>query len=539
MKTTAIGLLGPTLDTGKRESRWARWRPTVALCQQKNLTIHRFDLLYQTRFKSLMKRVAEDIRMVSPQTEVVPHAVAFRDPWDFEEVFGVLHDYAKGYAFDPESEEYLVHITTGSHVAQICLFLLTEARYFPARLVQTGPGRKVKGDDTAGTHTIIDLDLSRYDQLAGRFQKELDDDLSFLKSGIETRNRAFNQLIEKLERVAIKSVEPVLLTGPTGAGKSRLAQRIFELKKARHQLAGEFVQVNCATLRGDAAMSTLFGHKKGAFTGALQDRPGLLRAADGGMLFMDEIGELGLDEQSMLLRAIEEKTFLPMGSDRETHSDFQLICGTNHDLGRDVSRGKFREDLLARINLWTFRIPGLRERVEDIEPNLDYELEQFARKTGRRVTFNREARHMFLAFAASTAAAWQANFRDLNGAVTRMATLAPGGRITASEVRDETARLATGWRNFEHSLDRRRPLLAKVLSDEQRAGIDPFDQAQLEEVLQICSRSRNLSEAGRRLFVVSRRAKKTSNDADRLRKYLGRFGLTWGDIIAVSSRPAT
>lgn len=532
MKTTAIGLLGPTLDTGKRESRWKRWRPTVALCQQKNLTIHRFDLLYQTRFKSLMNRVAEDIRTVSPQTEVVPHAIHFRNPWDFEEVFGVLHDFAKGYAFDLDSEKYLVHITTGSHVAQICLFLLTEARYFPARLVQTGPGKKVRGEDTSGTHSIIDLDLSRYDQLAGRFLKELDDDLSFLKSGIETRNRAFNQLIEKIERVAMQSVEPILLTGPTGAGKSRLARRVFELKKARHQLAGDFVEVNCATLRGDAAMSALFGHKKGAFTGALQDRPGLLRAADGGMLFLDEIGELGLDEQSMLLRAIEERTFLPLGADKETHSDFQLICGTNHDLDRDVSQGKFREDLMARINLWTFRMPGLRERPEDIEPNLDYELDLFARKTGRRVTFNKEARNMFLSFAASIAAAWQANFRDLNGAVTRMATLAPGGRITTAEVREETARLTAAWRISGHPQDRRRPLLAKIVCEERYAAIDPFDRVQLEEVLRVCANSKNLSEAGRRLFAVSRRAKKKPNDADRLRKYLSKFGLNWGNIAA-------
>ncbi len=530
MNTTAIGLLGPTLDTGKRDSRWQRWRPTVALCQQKELAIHRFDLLYQPRFKGLMQRVAEDIRMVSPQTDVVPHPVNFRDPWDFQEVFGVLHDFASAYAFDPEHEDYLVHITTGSHVAQICLFLLTEARYFPARLVQTGPGKRIKGQDTAGTHTIIDLDLSRYDQLARRFQKELDDDLSFLKSGIATRNPGFNRLIEKIERVAMHSVDPILLTGPTGAGKSRLARRVFDLKKARHQLEGEFVEVNCATLRGDAAMSTLFGHRKGAFTGALQDRPGLLRAADGGMLFLDEIGELGMDEQSMLLRAIEEKTFLPMGSDRETRSDFQLICGTNHDLGRDMREGRFREDLLARINLWTFQMPGLRDRTEDIEPNLDYELEQFACKTGRRVTFNKEARRSFLTFAVTPEAVWQANFRDLNGAVTRMATLAPGGRITPAEVKEEADRLRAGWSAATPPPERRHPHAESILSSEQRTAIDPFDRVQLEEVLRICRLSHNLSEAGRRLFAVSRLAKKTPNDADRLRKYLARFGLKWEDI---------
>jgi len=478
-----------------------------------------------------MKRVEDDIRLVSPRTEVVPHAISFRDPWDFEEVFGVLHDFAKGYAFDPENEAYLVHITTGSHVAQICLFLLTEARYFPARLVQTGPGERVKGQDAAGTHSIIDLDLSRYDQLAGRFQKELDDDLSFLKSGIETRNPAFNHLIERIEAVAMQSVAPILLTGPTGAGKSHLARRVFELKKARHQLAGEFVEVNCATLRGDAAMSTLFGHRKGAFTGALQDRPGLLRAAHGGMLFLDEIGELGLDEQSMLLRAIEEKTFLPMGADRETHSDFQLICGTNHDLCRDVGQGKFREDLLARINLWTFRMPGLRERPEDIDPNLDYELDQFARKTGRRVTFNTEAHSRFRTFATSAAALWRANFRDMNAAVTRMATLAPGGRITTAEVKEEIGRLTAAWGSLDPSRESPPALLTRILSEEQVAGIDRFDQIQLEAVLQVCGSSKNLSEAGRRLFDVSRKAKKMPNDADRLRKYLGKFGLTWHDVL--------
>src|SRR5215213_7674940 len=111
-------------------------------------------------------------------------------------------------------------------------------------------------------------------------------------------------------------------------------------------------------------MSALFGHVKGSFTGAVRDRSGLLRTAHGGLLFLDEIGELGLDEQAMLLRALEEKVFLPLGSDREVRSDFQLIAGTNRDLGARVREGRFRDDLLARINLWTFSLPGLAERRE-------------------------------------------------------------------------------------------------------------------------------------------------------------------------------
>jgi hypothetical protein len=134
---------------------------------------------------------------------------------------------------------------------------------------------------------------------------------------------------------------------------------------------------------------------------------------------LDEIGELGLDEQAVILRAIEEKRFLPLGSDKETMSDFQLIAGTNRDLPVDVAKGKFREDLLARLDLWTFELPALKDRRDDIEPNLDFELVRFAEREGVRATFNREARERYLAFARSDRAIWRANFRDLGASVIR------------------------------------------------------------------------------------------------------------------------
>ncbi len=336
-------------------------------------------------------QVEKDIAQVSPETKVRRHQIEFKDPWDFEEVYGGLHDFARGYPFDPDAEDYLVHITTGTHVGQICWFLLTEARVIPGRLLQLTPPRRWK-DGAPGGWGVIDLDLSRYDQIATRFRTEHKEAASFLKSGIETRNAAFNRMIDRIEQVAMRAKAPMLLTGPTGAGKSQLARRIYDLKHARHQIGGAFVEVNCATLRGDAAMSALFGHVKGAFTGATGDRAGLLRAANGGMLFLDEIGELGLDEQAMILRAIEEKRFLPVGADKEAQSDFQLIAGTNRDLEASVREGRFREDLLARLNLWTFRLPGLAERREDIAPNLDFELARHARATGDTVSFNKEAR---------------------------------------------------------------------------------------------------------------------------------------------------
>src|SRR5579883_1403772 len=353
-----LGLLGSTLDAGVGANRWNRWRPTISLCQHDSLLVGRLELLHEPRFAELAQSIAKDIRSVSPDTEVRLRPFAVKDPWDFEEVYGALYEFARTYPFDPEAEDYLVHITTGTHVAQICLFLLTESRHFPARLIQTSPQKASPRDET-GTYAVIDLDLSKYDRLAARFRVEQREDLAFLKGGIDTRNASFNRLIERIEHVALASRDPILLTGPTGAGKSLLAKRVYELKKAKRQLAGEFVEVNSAILRGDGAMSTLVGHVKGAFTGAVAVRPGLLCKADGGLLFLDEIGELGLDEQAMLLRALEEKRFLPVGSDQEVRSDFQLIVGTNRDLPSRVHAGEFRDDLLSRINLWTFQLPPL------------------------------------------------------------------------------------------------------------------------------------------------------------------------------------
>ncbi|MBC3949550.1 MULTISPECIES: RNA repair transcriptional activator RtcR [Pseudomonas] len=530
-RTVAIGFIGSKLDrVGKGANRWNHWRPSVGLCQQEDVQIHRLELIHgeTARDVSLAQRVAEDIRQISPQTEVRLHPMALRNAWDFEEVYGALHDFTTAYDFDTDNEQYLVHITTGTHVAQICWFLLTEARYLPARLIQTSPSRRDNDEARAtGTHSLIDLDLSRYDRIASRFTHKRLEGLAFLKSGIATRNAAFNRSIEQIEQVAVRSKAPMLLIGPTGAGKSFLARRIYELKRSRHQIEGRFVEVNCATLRGDGAMSTLFGHIKGAFTGALAAREGLLRAAEGGMLFLDEIGELGADEQAMLLKAIEEKRFLPMGSDKEVASDFMIIAGTHRDLRDRVAQGLFREDLYARINLWTFNLPGLAKRREDIEPNIDFELERHAREHGRLIRFNREARQRYMAFANHDDSIWSGNFRELSASITRMATLADSGRIDETQVEEELQRLRYAWALNDDQNDGQDELLP-VLGDGNE--LDLFDRLQLEAVLKVCRNARSLSDAGRKLFDVSRLNKANPNDADRLRKYLARFGIEWKQI---------
>jgi transcriptional regulatory protein RtcR len=554
-RRVVIGLLGTTLDAGKGADRWSRWRPTVGLCMQPDWLVDRLDLIHQSKVVDMTRQVEADIASVSPETRVVRHAMDVANPWDFESVYAALHDFAAAYPFDTEHEDYFVHITTGTHVAQICLFLLAESRRFPARLVQTSPTRGQR--NPAGTTSVIDLDLSRYDVIASRFAREARGNVLGLKGGIETRNARFNRLIEQLEHVAIHASDPILLMGATGAGKSRLARRIYDLRHARHQAPGPFVEVNCATLRGDGAMSTLFGHTRGAFTGAAADRPGLLRTADGGVLFLDEIGELKADEQAMLLRALEEKRFLPLGSDKEVSSSFQLIAGTNRDLAAEVRAGRFREDLLARINLWTFRLPSLRERPEDIEPNIEHELEARAARTNRLVRFSAEARAHYLRFATSPEASWPGNFRDLSASISRMTTLAPGGRISEELALEEIERLRQAWSAgngastgteatnqsapvtsaaaAREPSSRDADLLTRFISPAQIQSLDRFDRVQLIDVLSVCTRAASLSEAGRILFAASRAAKQSHNDADRLRKYLARFGVSWKMVRAAAT----
>ncbi|WP_256078866.1 RNA repair transcriptional activator RtcR [Massilia sp. YIM B04103] len=525
-----IGFVGSQLDSGKGAGRWEKWRPTVGLTQHEDMVIDRIELLFNGQHGDLTELVKRDIASVSPQTEVNPRRLMINDPWDFEQVYAALFDFAREYPFDPDNEEYWVHITTGTHVVQICLFLMTEARYFPGRLLQTAPPRR-QGSGNPGSYALIDLDLSKYDQIAQRFTREQEEGVAFLKSGIATRNARFNAMIDEIERVALKSKAPMLLMGPTGAGKSFLARRVYELRRARHQLDGKFVEINCATLHGDGAGSTLFGHIKGAFTGAASDRPGLLRTAHKGLLFLDEIGELGLDEQAMLLKAVEEKRFLPVGSDNEVQSDFQMIAGTNRDLSKEVLAGRFREDLFARINLWTYELPGLTGRPEDIEPNIDYLLAEFGAENGQMVRFNKEARSRYMEFAMSGEARWAGNFRDLSASVQRMATLAEAGRITDAVVQEELRRLRRLWQHHtivgdagddEIDLD--------VILGEQAAQLDLFDAVQLKTVLAVCRQSNSLSDAGRKLFAVSRSAKEKPNDADRLKKYLAKFGLEWQQL---------
>lgn len=533
-KNVVFGFLGTTLDARGGAKRWEAWRPSISLCAHDHLHVDRLELfLTLEKHEGLFRQVKEDIEKISPGTVVVSRKLELDDPWNFQLTYATLHDFAADYPF-VDSENYFVHLTTGTHTAQLCLFMLSEARHFPGKLVDTHVDKTVE-EQWRGRLEVIDLNLAVYDQLASRFAKKTVASESLLKSGIATKNPAFNRLISDVEKVCVRSSAPILLTGETGVGKSQLAKRIYDLRLRQHKVEGAFVEVNCATLRGDNAMSTLFGHRKGAFTGAIADRPGLLLAAHKGILFLDEIGTLGLAEQAMLLRALEKKSFFPLGPDKEVTSDFQLLSGTNLDLTLEVQEGRFRADLYERVKLWAFKLPSLKDRSEDIAPNIEHELEAISAELKCRVSFNTKAYDNYLAFAEK--APWPGNFRDLSASIMRMATLADGGRIREDEVESEIGRLEATWPSSAAggTAAFNCGMVSRLLPD---ARMDAYDEARAEAVLRAVKDTSSMAEAGRALFAVSREERKSVNDSHRVRVLLASWGLDYKQVKAMLAQCA-
>lgn len=191
-----------------------------------------------------------------------------------------------------------------------------------------------------------------------------------VRLGVVGRSRAMRGVFQWVLRIAPLSDLPASLLGETGAGKEVLARAIHRLDPKRCR--GPFVPVNCAALTRSLAESELFGHRRGAFTGADRDRPGLVRAASGGVLFLDEVGELELDLQGKLLRVLQEGRVLGVGHDQEVPVDVRVVVATHRDLAELVRAGRFREDLFHRLSVLPIRIPPLRERPEDVAPLVEH-----------------------------------------------------------------------------------------------------------------------------------------------------------------------
>ncbi len=199
--------------------------------------------------------------------------------------------------------------------------------------------------------------------------------------GIIGQSPAMRRIFEILPRIA-KVPSNVLITGESGTGKELIARAIHRLSPRQE---GPFVVVNCGGIPANLLESELFGYKAGAFTGANKEKPGLFALAQGGTVFLDEVGELPPELQVKLLRVVQEKSFLPLGATKEVKLDVRIISATNRDLEREVLEGRFREDLYYRLNVISIHLPPLRERREDIPLLVDHFLKKYAQKLGKNI----------------------------------------------------------------------------------------------------------------------------------------------------------
>jgi NtrC-family two-component system response regulator AlgB len=234
---------------------------------------------------------------------------------------------------------------------------------------------------------------------------------------IETRSPRLRAVMDILGKAALFEA-PVLLLGENGTGKGVLARRLHALSRRREH---PFIAVNCPTLSDELLTSELFGHTRGAFTGAVRDQPGRVEAAEGGTLFLDEIGELPLSLQAKLLRFLQEKAFERIGEARTRKADVRIVAATNRDLKLAVQQGQFREDLLYRLNTIEVVVPPLRDHPEDVVPMARAFLHFFARSIGSpRPQLTKEAED------ALQAAPWPGNVRELRNTIERALILASG-----------------------------------------------------------------------------------------------------------------
>ena len=242
----------------------------------------------------------------------------------------------------------------------------------------------------------------------------------------------------RLPKIA-RSQAPVYISGESGTGKELVAQLIHELGPRAEQ---PFVPVNCGAIPAELMESELFGHKRGSFSGAIVDKQGLFQAADGGTLFLDEVAELPLHLQVKLLRAIQEKSVRPVGSESEIKIDARILSATHKDLAKLVGSGEFRQDLFYRINVIELNVPPLRERVEDIDQLVEHILDRLAGEAvGTRPSLSTDAMRALNEYS------FPGNVRELENVLERAITLAEGSQIKRrrSATANDAARPAGWW----------------------------------------------------------------------------------------------
>ncbi|MBE2283869.1 MAG: sigma-54-dependent Fis family transcriptional regulator [Prosthecobacter sp.] len=266
--------------------------------------------------------------------------------------------------------------------------------------------------------------VQKHRRLAGRvveLQTQVENQTP--ESVFESGSRAVREVLDVLFRAASTSAS-ILILGESGTGKSVAAREVHQRSRRADK---PFITVHCPGLSRELLESELFGHTKGAFTGAVRDHWGKVKAADGGTLFLDEIGELPLELQPKLLRLLQDREYERIGETRTRTADVRIIAATNRDLKKAVEAGTFREDLFYRLNVITVEMPPLRDRLDDLLPFAENFVGFFGRQFGRPVQLSADARQHVLAHE------WPGNLRELRNAIERAVILAKGTEVTAAD----------------------------------------------------------------------------------------------------------
>lgn len=303
---------------------------------------------------------------------------------------------------------------------------------------------------------------------------------------LKTNNKKFLELLD-LAKNAAKSNVNILILGESGVGKDVIANYIHNCSDRRER---DFIPVNCCAFSDSLLESELFGHEKGAFTGALDKRIGRFESANNGTLFLDEIGDISLDVQVKLLRVLEKRTVERIGSNEEINVDFRLICATNKNLNNEIRKGNFREDFFYRISTIVLEIPPLRERKEDIEMLIKFFLNQCEKEFNKNIKKIDEKVMSFLMNYN-----YPGNLREMKNIIRRLVVLTQNGIITSKYLPNESSIL------IEDDYDEVRPL---------REIRREFEAEYIEKVLGKCKN--NVSEAARRLEISRRQLSNKINE---------------------------
>ena len=388
-----------------------------------------------------------------PDLIINPISAEVSDPTSYAEIYPLVYNLLSETRQNPELEAYQLNIllSPGTPTMQSVWVLLAKTQ-FPA----------VCWSGFKGQYSIVELPfkieleyLASANQVADQsLQKAFKDELvnkSF--ANIVGQSNIIQEQIQKAKKLSQRNV-PALILGPTGSGKEVFAQAIHN---ASAQNQGEFVAINCGALPKELAESILFGHVKGAFTGAANNQTGLIKQAHNGTVFLDEIGELSLELQVKLLRVLQEKTYRPLGARKDESSNFRLIAATHRNLLDKVLDGSFREDLFYRIAIGVLKLPALNEREGDLELLSNYLLktinQELADQPGyQSKKFNQDVKKIIKNHT------WQGNVRELRATILRVCAWSDNKEISAAE--------------FADAIIQRQTISEQLLQEDISQGID-------------------------------------------------------------------